>query len=371
MLTVLVQLLLVCFLLIINGEPFRFFILRRFKPFSNLDMVQVCILDVYLSGMFFYVIAILPFKLFNWIFIFGWSLFSVTLSFIIYLGSLKKVAHALKTRTFITESSIRVISSYILVLALFIIFLYINLLSVSSLVFGSALDESIHSLHVQVILENNCVPLTLQPYLSEGIIYPQASHVIFAFAFYFLGMVVPKVVLYMTTLFKALSVLAAYFLGLKISCNRTYGVGLSFVFVFISMWPLFITWGGNPFATGFPLFLVCLGLLFSLLYSERESGYVGLLATGLIFGYTGAIIISYLQVLMSIAFLVLVYYVFRKREIRRLLREFAVVFVASLIPVSPFLYRFFAFYQHPGHNIGLPQDFTGWKFYQFYMNIAP
>jgi len=371
MLIVLVRLLLVGFLLVADGEPFRFFILRRLKLFSNLDMVQACILDIYLSGMFFYAIALLPFRLFNWIFILSWSLISVILLFIIHFSSLKKIVYTLKTRTLITEGSINVFFSYIFVLAMFIIFLGINLFSVSSLVFGSALDESIHSLHVQVILENNCVPLTLQPYLSEGIIYPQASHVIFAFAFYFLDMEVPKVVLYMTILFKALSVLAAYFLGLKMGFNRTYGIGLSFIFTFISMYPLFITWGGNPFATGFPLFLVCLGLLFSLLHSKVENGYVELLIVGLIFGYAGAIIVSYLQALMGITFLVLVYYVFRKRRVHRLFLECAIVFIASLIPVSPFLYRFFVFYRYPGHNIGLPQDFTGWTLYQSYMNIAP
>jgi hypothetical protein len=38
------------------------------------------------------------------------------------------------------------------------------------------------------------------------------------------------------------------------------------------------------------------------------------------------------------------------------LRDFSIVFAASLIPISPFIYRFIEWYPYPGHNIGLPSD---------------
>lgn len=370
MLAILAQLFLVCFLLIVNGEPLRFFVLRRLKLFMNLDLVQICILDVYLGGFILYVIAMLPFKLFNWVFIIGFSLICIILSFAVHFGALKDTVNMLKTKTCFTRNNLKVFSTYILIFIMFAIFLLINLLSVSSLIFGSVRDESIHSLHVQVILENSYVPLTLQPYLPEGIIYPQASHVIFAFASHFLDMDIPNVVLYITVFFKSLSVVAAYFLGLRIGFNRTYSVGLSFVFAFISSWPLFITWGGNPFTVGFPLFLVCLGLLFSLFCSGEKNSYTELLIAGLLFGYLGAIVISYLQTLMTTAFLILIYYSVRKFRISHLFLDFLIVFGISLLPLSPFLSRFFAFYQYPGHNIGLPSDFTQWKPQQFYITQA-
>lgn len=365
MLVVLVQLLFVCFLLMVNGEPFRFFILRRFKLFSRLDVMQACILNVYLGGLFFYVIAVLPFKFFNYVVVFGFTVLGLLLSFVVHFDVLKGLAKGSVIRAYR-----KTFSAYLLVFVMFIILLAINLFSVSSFVFGSVRDESIHSLFVQVILENGNIPLTLQPYLQEGIIYPQAAHVIFAFSYYFLDMEFPQVVFYVTILFKALSVIAAFSLGLELGFDKSYSMLLSFVFAFISSWPLFITWGGNPFSVGFALFLVCVGLLSALLRSTERRDYAELLALGLLFGYLGTIIFSYLQVLMVIAFFVLIYYAVRKRGFFRLLREFVVIFCVSLLPLSPFLYRFFAFYQYPGHNIGLPSDFMGWPSQQLGMTQA-
>jgi hypothetical protein len=356
--------------LIINGEPLRAVFFRRLELFSDLDFVQVCIFDVYVGGLILYVMAILPFRLFSWTVVVCFTLLSTVLSVLIHSKTLARGASLSKIRAFLAENK-KSLLTFLLVFLMFTIFLVINLSSLSGLVFGSVRDESIHSLDVQVVLENHSVPLTLQPYLPEGIIYPQASHVIFAFASYVLNMDAPKAVFYVTVLFKALSVLGAYFLGRKLGSSIAYSLGLSFVFAFISSWPLNMTWGANPFLVGFPFFLVCLGLLFSLSCFREKHNLAELIAVGLLFGYAGTIIISYLQVLIVIAFLVLVYYLIRMRGgLPRTLGEFAAVFGASFLPLSPFLFRFLAFYQYPGHNIGVPQDFTGWTSQQMYFSQA-
>lgn len=370
MLLLLFQLLFLLVLLIINGEPLRAVFFRRLKLFSDLDFVQVCILDVYVGGLILYVMAILPFRLFSWIVVVCFTLLSIVLSVIIHSNTLARGASLSKIRAFLAENK-KTLLTYLLVFLMFTIFLLINLSSLSGLVLGSVRDESIHSLDVQVILENHSVPLTLQPYLPEGIIYPQAAHVIFAFASYVLNMDVPKVVFYVTVLFKSLSVLGAYFLGRKLGPGIAYSLGLSFVFAFISSWPLNIAWGGNPFLVGFPFFLVCLGLLFSLSCFRVKHNLAELITVGLLFGYVGTIIISYLQTLVMITFLVFIYYLIQKGGgMPRTLGEFAAVFGVSLLPLSPFLFRFLAFYQYPSHNIGVPQDFTGWTSQQHYLSQA-
>jgi hypothetical protein len=364
------QLIFLLFLLIVIGEPLRAFFLRHLKLFSNLDFLQICILDVYLGGLILYVVAMLPFRLFSWFVVFCFAVLSFFLSIIIHRKALTRFASFSKIRVFLVENK-KIFLDYLLVFAMFTFFLVLNLFSLSGLVIGSVHDESIHSLHVQVILENNYVPASLEPYLPEGIIYPQASHVIFAFACFVLNMDVPKVVFYVTVLFKALCVFGAYFLGKSLSSSRAYSLGLSFVFTFISSWPLSVVWGGNPFLVGFPLFLVCLGLFFSMFCPHRKNSFAELIAVGLLFGYAGSIIISYLQTLLMIAFLFSIYYVIRKnRRLSHTLLEFAMIFCVSLIPVSPFLFRFFAFYPYPGHNIGLPSDFAGWQPQQFYLTQA-
>lgn len=245
---------------------------------------------------------------------------------------------------------------YLLVFLMFLVFISINLSAVSGLVFGSVRDESIHSLYVQVISENHYIPLTLQPYLPEAIIYPQASHVIFTYAYYVTDLDVPQVIIYVSVLFKSLSIFGAYFLGRKLGKSIAYALGLSFIFAFISSWPLNVTWGANPFIVGFPLFLICLGLLFSL---YRKHSLVELIVLGLLVGYNGALILSYFETFILIAAFFLVYILIKNRNnILHVSKRFGAVFLASLGPLSPFLYRFIAFYGYPNHNIGLPADIT-------------
>jgi hypothetical protein len=370
MLLLVLQLLSIAFLLIAIGEPVRFLFFKRFGLFSDLDLIQICVFNVYVGCLILYVIAMLPFRLFNWLVVVGFTALSLVLSFVLHHETLKNLCKMLKAENFFKRINKKAFLGHLFLFIIFVIFLLINLFSVSNFVFGSIRDESIHSLYVQVILENGCVPLTLQPYLPEGIIYPQAAHVIFAFASYFLSMEIPHVVLYVTILFKSLSIVAIFFFGMSLGFDEIYSVGLSFVFAFISSWPLFITWGGNPFTVGFPLFFICLGLFFSLFCSGRKNSYLELLVVGLLFGYLGAIIISYLQVFMVVAFFIFIYYVARKCKIGRILFEFVIIFVISLLPLSPFLYRFFAFYPYPGHNIGVPSDFTQWDRPQFYITQA-
>jgi hypothetical protein len=251
---------------------------------------------------------------------------------------------------------------YTVVFGMFFFLLLMHMISLNGFVLGGVFDESIHSLKVQVILENNYVPLTLQPYLPEGLIYPPASHVIFAFAYYMLGFTVPEAVFYVTILFKSLSVFGAYFLGKKLGSSRMYPLTLSFVFTFVSSWPLYIFWGSNPFLVGFPLFLVDLGLFFPLARNSEKNSLAELVAVGLLFGFAGALIVSFVQTLIVVAFLAFIYWAVRRRDfVYRKLVEFSTMLLFSLIPLSPALYRFLAFYQYPGHNIGIPADFAGYQ----------
>jgi hypothetical protein len=364
------QLFFLLFLLILDGEPFRFFLLRRLKLFSDLDLMQIIILDTYLGGFFLYALAILPLQLFSWPILFGFTMLCLFLSITLHFKALSRLSRFSKIRTFLAQNR-KASLEHAAVFAMFIFFFVFNLVVVSGFVFGSVRDESLHSLSVEVILENKQIPVTLQPYLAEGIIYPQASHVIFGFASYMLGMEVPEAVFYVSILFKSLAVFGAYFLGKKLSSRRAYYLGLTFVFAFISSWPLFVAWGGNPFLIGFPLFLVSLGLLFPIARNGEDCSLAELAAIGLLFGYCATIIISYLETIFAAGFLIVLYWlVTRHKNLRRNLFTIVAVLLISLVPLSPFLYRFFDFYRYPGHNIGIPSDFSQWPRQQYFVTQA-
>ncbi len=361
MLLLISQLLFFTFLLIVDGEPFRVAFLRRIRLFSDLDFAQICILDVFLGGFVLYVVSMLPFRLFNLAFVCAFTALCFFSCIYIHLRTLKALTRPNKLRSFLLRNR-RQSLDYLIVFAMFLFVLILHFVFLSGFVLGGVFDESIHSLKVQLILENNCVPLTMQPYLSEGIIYPQASHVIFAFAYYMLNLTVPKAVYYVTILFKSLSVVGAYFLGKKLSSHRAYPLLLSFVFAFVSSWPMYVSWGSNPFLIGVPLYLVGLGLLFPLVRSGEKNSFAELAAVGLLFGFSGAVIVSYVQALIVVALFAFVYWAAKRRDFaRRKISEFSMVLLFSLVSLAPVLYRFLAFYQYPGHNIGLPAEFAGYQ----------
>jgi len=370
MITLMLQMILLTLLMIANGEPLRFFLLRGLKSFSNLDFIQISILDIYLGGFLLYAIAMVPLGFFSWTIVSGVTVLCFFCSIYIHRKSLIRVAKLDEIKAFLAANK-EAFVDYVVIFAMFLVVLLINLVSLGNLVFGSVRDESIHSLMVEVILENKCVPVTLRPYSQEGIIYPQASHIIFSFASYMLSMEVPKAVFYVSILFKSLSVFGAYFLGKKVGYHRAYYLGLSFVFAFISSWPLYIVWGGNPFLVGFPLFLVSLGLLFPVLRSPVKNDLAEFAAVGLLFGYVGTTVISYFQTLVMVSFFVFVYWLVRRNKYaRRILYESTLIFLLGLLPLSPFILRFFAFYQYPGHNIGIPSDFSEWPRSQLHLTQA-
>jgi hypothetical protein len=366
-LQVLFQLLFLLALFVFLGEPLRAFALKKFAVFSDLDLVQIGILDVFVGGMLLYLLALLPFGLFSWPIMVGYTVFSVILSVFIHRKKLIHFSSSTKINS-LFENNKKKFLTYLAVFLIFVIFLSINLSSLSGLVFGSVRDESIHSLYVQVIIQNHSLTSTLQPFLPEGIVYPQAAHVTFAYSTYILNWDIPQIILYVSVLFKSLSIFGAYFLGRKLGNGLAYSLGLSFVTAFISSWPLNVTWGANPFIIGFPFFLVCLGLLFSL---YRKHDFAGLIVAGLMFGYTGAVILSFLEALMMITVALFLYYLLQNRQkVLGTLGTLVMVLGVSLIPLSPFLYRFIELYKYPGHNIGLPADFSSWSSQQGYFSQA-
>jgi len=354
------QMLFLLFLLAVLGEPIRFFIIKRLKTFSSADFIQIFTLDVYLGGMVIYLLATLPFQLFSYVIVLGLTLLCFFLCLFVHFDLFRQHRKLNLIKSAFSGNKAKVVD-YSLVFSMFLFLLLFNIGSLSELTFGGAFDESTHALKVQVILENGQIPLTLQPYLPEGIIYPAASHVLCAYAVQMLNLTVPSSVFYVTLLFKAFSVFGAYFLGKEVDSRREFALSLCFVFTFVSSWPLYVVWGSNPFIIGFPLFLVNLGLLFHFARVEKNS-WGELVVVGLLFGYDGSLIVSYIQTLTLMVFIILLYWLIRRRTLRqRKLCEFLVIIASAILVLSPIFYRFFAFYPYPGHNIGLPEDFLGYQ----------
>jgi len=337
------------------GEPWRI-LLRKFAGlFKSLDFLQILILDVYLGGFLLYIVAIIPLHLFS-----ATTLYAITLVSIVVVFSLhwRKFRNTTKNfflypKKFLSQNHQSF--EFVLVVSMFLFSLFIQTSPLNHLVFGSVRDTSIHSLFVQVIIESRQIPVTLQPYLNEGIVYPQGFSPIAAYSVFILNYLPPQAIFYLTAFFNALTILGAYFLGKTLSKKCYLSLSLTVIFAFVAQWPKYITWGSNPFVASFPLYFICLSLFPSLAKSKLK--VEAIFAIGILFGYLSVLHLQTYEMLIASLFVLWVYVGLKREEDRwhRLL-NIIVISGLSLLILSPFLYRALAFYPYSYHNIGLPAD---------------
>lgn len=353
---IVLQLLFLLLCLSAMGEPWRLALRKFFGLFNGVNLLQILVLDVYLGCFLLYVIAIVPLHLFSATMLYGVTLASSAATFLFHRGRIKSFIKNLtspKKLSFRNHGSLELV----IVGVLFLFGLVVQTFPLSTLIFGSVRDTAIHSLFTQVVIENRQIPMTLQPYLDEGIVYPQGFSVIAAYSVFILNYLPPQAVFYLTSLFNALTILGAYFLGKTLELSRNWRIGLSlaFVFAFVATWPKYITWGSNPFVVSFPFYFVCLSLL-PLIMKEKLRVRT-ILAIGVLFGYLSVLHLQPYQTLVVSAFVVW-FYIALKEPKGRLVRLGRILAISgvSLMVLSPFLYREVAFFPYPYHNVGIPTD---------------
>jgi len=355
---VILQLLFFMFCFFILGEPWRLGLRKFVDVFKNLDVLQILVLDVYLGGFLLYIIAIIPLHLFSAYVLYAITLVSTLIVLWFYREGLRSVARNLRLNLKRFSFRNHLFSEPLLLIVLIFLFgLVVQTLALNGLIFGSIRDTSMHSLFVQVLLKNKQVPMTLQPYLSEGIVYPQGFTPMVAYSVLISNYSPPEAVFYLTAFFNAFTILGVYFLGKTLSLSRKGYVGLSlaFVFAFVAFWPKYLTWGSNAMIASFPLFFVCLSLRAFLTKEKLNVGTI--LAIGFLFGYLAVLHLEVYEMLIGTLFVVWLYTAIRRREGAwgRLL-SLALIFGLSLLVLSPFLYRTLIWYQSPDHNVGVALD---------------
>jgi hypothetical protein len=345
----------VCFSLL--GEPWRLVVRRFVDIFKNLDVLQALIIDIYLGGFLLYVIAIIPLHLFSAYVLY--AITSVSTAFVLwfYRKRLRSVAQNLRSNLKISLRKRLISEPLLLIVLIFLFTLVVQILALNGFIFGSIRDTSMHSLFVQVLLENKQIPMTLQPYLSEGIVYPQGFTPMVAYSVLVSNYSPPQAVFYLTAFFNAFTILGVYFLGKTLSLSKKgyAGLSLAFVFAFFACWPKYITWGSNAFIASLPLFFVCLSLIPFLTEEKLKPGTI--LAIGFLFGYLAVLHLEVYEALIASLFVLWLYTAIKRHEgaWKRLL-NLALIVSSSLIILSPFLYRELIWYHYPYHNIGVASD---------------
>ncbi|UCE96878.1 MAG: hypothetical protein JSV51_04635 [Candidatus Bathyarchaeota archaeon] len=352
------------FFLAVFGELLRSLVNKFTHLFSDLDIVQAFLLDVYLGGAMLYSLALFPFRLFGWFFV--QTFFVISLTVLILFNSRK----FLSGKRVVVRNNITVHA--IVVILLFMFMFWVVTLPIDKFVLGSIHDTSLHSLFTQVIIENEMIPQTLQPYLPEGLVFPQGASVIFALATFLFGWTPAKSVFYCTPLFISISILGAYYLGQKISKKASFGLIFSIAIGFVGTHPRILTWGGNNFAVAFPFFLLCLALLIDIFSSACELRKREVIIIGLLFGYLASIYFTAFMVIVISLTLWLVYaMMLRQGDGVKRVKIFLIILIFSLLPIIPNIFKFVIWYPYPGHNIGLPSDVTARSIWAFPSPLWP
>jgi hypothetical protein len=352
---ILIQLLFFMFCFSMLGEPLRIILKKFCGLFGNLGLLQILVLDVYLGGFLLYIIAIIPLQLFNPIILYAITILSMIVVLCFYWKKFRNVTRNLRLKKSSFQNAYSLES--VLVFMIFFLSLAIQASPLAIFPFGSVRDTAIHSLFTQALIENRQVPLTLQPYLDEGIIYPQGFTPMAAYSVIILNYLPPQAVFYLTSLLNALTILGAYFLGKTLlpSHKELLGLSLAFVFAFATWWPKNITWGSNAFVASFPLYLICLSL-FPLLIKDKLR-MEAILAIGLLFGFLAVLHLQTYEMLIASLFVLWVYIVIKRgKGVGSRFGYFIAISVTSLLVLSPFLIRAWIFYKYPYHNIGIPAD---------------
>jgi len=350
------RLLLIAILLALIGKPLWLLYSKIFGSSLKLNFVQELVIDICFGGFVLYILAVIPLGFFNHLVLSAILIFCSSVS--IYLIVAKSnLAKNKKLKFHVNRSNLL---DQILTLSLFLIALLIQCVPLTNFTFGSIHDTSLHALFTQLIIENQGIPETHQPYMSAAVVFPQGAHPIFAFAALLAAMIPPLAVFHVTALFNALAVLAAYHYGKEFTRFKWGGLSLAFMVALISMWPAFVTWGSNTFVIAFSYLLVALTMLKWIQNTKRFKKWrqVSVLtAVGAFLGYLATVHLSLFWLLIATWGIHEI--VKRKITIRisleQIARIFLLLFITSL-PILPFFIRFAKYYNLPGHNIGLPTD---------------
>lgn len=352
---IIARLLLIAVLLALIGKPLWFLYSKIFGPSLKLNFVQELVVDVCFGGFVLYILALIPLQFFNYLVLSAILIFCSSVSTYLIVAK-SNLAEYKKLRFSVDKSDLL---DQILALSLFLIALFLECIPLTSFIFGSIHDTSLHALFTQLIIENQGIPETHQPYMSAAIIFPQGAHPVFAFVSLMTGMMPPLAVFHTTQLFNAITVLAAYHFGKQFIKNKWGGLSLAFMFTFVSTWPFFITWGSNGFVLGFSCFFIATTFVkrtYNLSNLDLARQVTLLFIVGLFVGYLAALHLSFYMVL---SVLWLIEMIISSGGLSRILRRASQVLFSiaiSTLLILPFVVRFIRYYPLPGHNIGLPDD---------------
>ncbi|MCI4339781.1 MAG: hypothetical protein L3J73_00730, partial [Thermoplasmata archaeon] len=235
------------------GELVRQFLARRVPLFRSLEPIERGLLDLYLGGAVFYVIAAVPFPLFYPETVLGVLVGGAFALVLVIVRDAR--GRDLPRRVAAALATLRT-GPYLAALAVTIGLFIVELSAIDGVGSGNTYDASLLSTYTGLLLAHHTLPLSLAPVAADAISYPQGTTVWLAIAQGLYGLPPLRTSLLVTPLFLALAPLGAFAFGRRLGGSAWVGASMALVVGLLATFTRGLVAGSNDFVFAVPLVLL-------------------------------------------------------------------------------------------------------------------
>jgi hypothetical protein len=263
------------------GELLRDLAARRVATWRDLEIVERALLDLYLGGAVVFLLAALPI---------GAFVLPVLIALPVVAAALVAVreVRARRGRSRAPGSRWVVSPAALVAFAAALALLGYELAIALPIGTGNTYDASVLTTFVALLIHNHTIPLTLAPYASVGVLYPQGTPVWIGWAQELFALPPARASLLVTPLFLALAPLGAFVFGRRAFGSELAGAACAVFFVTVGTWTRVLVAGSNDFVVAFPLVLLLSGQVVSALRGPIPR-WPDTIALGVMVGYSAAL----------------------------------------------------------------------------------
>jgi hypothetical protein len=326
------------------GEAVRGVAARWVPAWRSTEPIERGLLDLYLGGGLFYLLAAVPAGLFGAPLVNGLPIAAAAFLLVRVWRARRSgrpTASDATLRALARPAALLTIAS---VLGLYLVEMAVAL-PIGS---GNTFDSSLLTTYTALLLRHGSIPLSFGPYAAPMILYPQGTTVWLGSAQLAFGLPPPRTALLVTPLFLALAPAGGFVLGRRMFGTETAGAAVAISLAWLGPATRGVVGGSNDFAFAFPLVLL-LAAQSTLWFRPATPTLGDSVGFGVLLGYSAAMNPVGAQWMMP--GLVIVGLLTRPMfggSARRWLGRWATTLGAALVGIAPTLYVLLRGWSSPG-----------------------
>jgi hypothetical protein len=265
------------------GEAVRAVASRWVRIWRDLEALERLLLDLFLGGAVYYLVAVLPFGLFTPPVLVGVG--GLAGAGVVARAWVRQRTVTLRTVTAWLRPFLEAPALLTLLSALALLLFEVALATPVGT--GNTYDSSLLTLYTARLLSAHQLPLSFLPYANVGILYPQGTTAWLGSAQLFLGLPGARTSLLVAPLFFALAPVGGYVLGRRLFGSGRAGAAFALTLAFLASWTRVLVGGSNDFVTAFPLVLLLAGEVST--WSRSAPTMPDAIGVGVVIGYSAAL----------------------------------------------------------------------------------